>query len=179
MTTAALLGDDEQVKTIRHMIDSWIIANRGKMAEYGIAALVLHGSNRALRYVEGYSRKYVAKKPNLGAAALAALEAVARQQNITLHELGDRLVPDFGFDGLFKHFSAGREEYRAFIDSKFKLAFFNEDNKKLKSVPAAATAEQKQEFKELTKEVKEVVKAQSSRLEYYLVIQRKWTTQQW
>lgn len=179
LTAAALLSNEAQVDTIRLLVDKWVEAGRYKMAEYGIAALALQGSNKAMRWVEWYSRKYSSKKANVGAAALAALEAAAEQQGITLHELGDRLVPDFGFNGLFKTFTAGGDEYRAFIDSKFKLTFFNEDNKKLKSLPASATEEQKQEFKTVTKEVREIVKSQSSRLEYYLVTQRKWTFAQW
>lgn len=179
LTATALLGSEAQVDAIRLLVDKWVEAGRYKMAEYGISALALQGSNKAMRWVEWYSRKYSSKKANVGAAALTALEAAAEQQGITLHELGDRLVPDFGFDGLFKIFTAEGDEYRAFIDSKFKLTFFNEDNKKLKSLPAAATEEQKQEFKTVTKEVREIVKSQSSRLEYYLITQRKWTFAQW
>ena len=179
MTIAAALGTHEEVDAIRIQVDKWLEASRYKMAEYGIGALALQGSNKAMRWVEWYSRKYSSKKANVGAAAFAALEAAAERQGITLHELGDKIVPDFGFEGLFKTFTAGGEEYRAFVDSKFKLTFFNEDNKRLKSLPSSATPEQQQEFKAIAKEVREVVKAQSPRLEYYLITQRKWTTGQW
>ena len=103
----------------------------------------------------------------------------AEELGITIHELGDCVVPDFGFNGLFKHFIVDSDEYRAFIDSKFKIAFFNEDNKKLKAIPAAADVAIKEEFKSISKEVRDIVKSQSSRLEYYLIIQRKWNKEQW
>lgn len=176
---AALLGNDSVVDKIRVTINKWIDENRYKMAEYGVGALALQGSDKALRWVEWYSRKYKNKKANVGAAALVALEIAAEELGITIHELGDRIVPDFGFDGLFKHFVIDGEEYRAFIDSNFKIAFFNENNKKLKSLPAAAGAELKEEFKAIGKEVRDIVRSQSSRLEYYLIIQRRWNYEPW
>jgi hypothetical protein len=179
MALAALLGNDAVVDKIRLTTNKWMDENRYKMAEHGVGALALQGSDKALRWVEWYSRKYKSKKANVGTAALVALETAAEELGITIHELGDRVVPDFGFDGLFKHFIVDGDEYRAFIDSKFKIAFFNEDNKKLKTIPAAADAALKEGFKAIAKEVRDIVKSQSSRLEYYLIIQRKWNKEQW
>jgi len=174
-----LFGNDDLISMLVKAIDEWIEGNRKAMAELGIQALALHSSNKALRWIEWYSRKYKSKKPNIGEAALLALENAAQEQGITIHELGDRIVPDFGFEGLFRHFQVNGEEYRAFIDSNFKIAFFNEDNKKIKTIPAAADTAIKDEFKYITKEIRDIVKSQSSRLEYYLIIQRRWTHEQW
>lgn len=179
LALSALLGNEAVADKIRITIDKWIEGSRFKMAEYGVGALALQGSNKALRWVELYSRKYRAKKANVGAAALAALEAAAEELNITVFELGDRIVPDFGFTGLFREFVIDGENYRAFIDTNFKIAFFNDDNKKLKAIPASADSALKEEFKAIAKEVRDVVKSQSSRLEHYLVVQRRWNTQQW
>ncbi|MBX3254123.1 MAG: DUF4132 domain-containing protein [Chitinophagaceae bacterium] len=179
MAIAGLLGDDAVVDKIRTTINGWMEENRYKMAEYGVGALALQGSDKALRWVEWYSRKYRTKKANVGAAALQALETAAEELGISIHELGDRIVPDFGFEGLFKHFEINGAPYRAFIDSNFKIAYFNEDDKKLKSLPAAAGKELKDEYKDIAKEVRDVVKSQSPRMEYYLIIQRRWTKDQW
>jgi hypothetical protein len=149
------------------------------MAEHGVGALALQGSDKALRWVEWYSRKYKSKKANVGNAALLALEAAAEELGISTHELGDRIIPDFGFEGLFRHFTVGDEGYRAFIDSKFKIAFFTDDNKKLKAIPSAASTELKDEFKAIAKEIRDITKSQSSRLEYYLIIQRRWDIDKW
>jgi len=179
MALAALLGNDAIVDKIRITTNKWIDEGRYKMAEHGVGALAIQGSDKALRWVEWYSRKYKSKKANVGAAALVALETAAEELGITIHELGDRVVPDFGFDGLFKTFTVDGDEYRAFIDSNFKMAFFDEENKKMKAIPAATDAAIKEEFKAIAKEVRDIVKSQSSRLEYYLIIQRKWTLDQW
>jgi hypothetical protein len=179
LALSALLGNEAVADKIRITIDKWIEDSRFKMAEYGVGALALQGSNKALRWVELYSRKYKTKKANVGAAALVALEAAAEELNITVFELGDRIVPDFGFEGLFKEFTIAGDNYRAFIDSYFKIAFFNDDNKKLKAIPANAADELKDEFKAIAKEVRDIVKSQSSRLEHYLVVQRRWNKEQW
>lgn len=179
LAAAALLGNDEVTDKLRIITNTWIEEGRYKMAEHGVGALALQGSDKALRWVEWYSRKYRSKKANVGAAALVALEQAAEELNISTHELGDRIVPDFGFDGLYKSFTIGNEVYRAFIDSKFKLAFFNEDNKQLKALPAAADASLKEEFKAIAKEVRDVVKSQSPRMEYYLIVQRRWSFAAW
>lgn len=179
LALAALLGGEDVVDKIRSITNAWIEEKRIKMAEYGVGALALQGSDKALRWVEWYSRKYKTKKANVGAAALQALEDAAEEQGITVHELGDRVVPDFGFDGLYKEFDAAGETYRAFIDGSFKLCFFNEEAKKLKALPAAAPAAVKEEFKAIGKEVRDVVKSQSGRMEYYLLVQRKWKAEAW
>ena len=179
MALVAFTGNDEIVDKLRAAINDWIDSGRKVMSEYGIGALAIQGSNRALRWVEWYSRKFRSKKSYVGETAVKALQNAADELGITMNELGDRIVPDFGFEGLFKTFIAGGEEYRAFIDSKFKLAFFNEDNKKIKSVPASADVALKEEFKNIAKEVKDVVKSQSLRLEHYLVTQRTWKMLEW
>ncbi|HYO20811.1 MAG TPA: HEAT repeat domain-containing protein, partial [Flavisolibacter sp.] len=179
MALAALLGNDDVVDKIRVSTNSWIDEGRVKMAEYGVGALALQGSNKALRWVEWYSRKYKTKKANVGTAALQALEDAAEELGITVHELGDRVVPDFGFNGLFKTFAICNEEYRAFIDSNFKLCFFNEDGKKLKALPAAADAALKEDFKALGNEVRDMVRSQSGPMQYYILMQRKSSVESW
>jgi hypothetical protein len=179
LTLAALLGNEGIVDKLRAAINKWIDEGRYKMAEYGVGALALQGSDRALRIVEWYSRKYQNKKANVGAAASAALEIAAVELGISVYELGDRIVPDFGFEGLFKSFDINGAVYRAFIDSNFKIAFFDEDNRKIKSLPAGAPQEIKEELKSIAKEVRDITKSQSSRLEYYLIIQRRWSFAKW
>ena len=179
LALAALLGDDDIVDKLKASTIAFADGARNKMAEYTVGALAIHGSDKALRWVEFFSRKYKSKRANVGVAALAALEIAAAELNISTHELGDKIVPNFGFDGLFKTFEVSNEAYRAFIDSNFKMAYFNEDNKKLKALPSGTDAELVAELKVIAKEVKDIVKSQTPRLEYYLIIQRKWSTVAW
>jgi hypothetical protein len=179
LTLGAMLGGDNEVAFLQRNVVSFVDSNRGKMAENVVKALALQGSQRALRAVEFFSRKYKTKNKNIGAAALEAFDVAAEELGMTPYELADSVIPDFGFDGLFKEFEANKETYRAFIGNDFKLAFLDEDNKTLKALPKGTSAELKEEFKEIGKEIRDIVKSQSSRLEQYLVIQRRWSVDKW
>jgi hypothetical protein len=197
LALAGLLGDDEVVQTLRSTVQRWAENTlkwfqddkgtwqqsgegaRLKMAEYAVGALALIGSNKALRAVEFFSRKYRSKNKNIGEAAKNALKTAAEELGISPYELADSIIPDFGFDGLFKTFDIKGAEYRAFIDNDFKLAYFDENNKKLKSPPKGTPEELKTEFKEIAKEVRDIVRSQSDRLEQYMVIGRRWTKENW
>jgi len=197
LALAGLLGDDEVVQTLRSTVQrwaentlKWIQDDKGtwqqtgegarlKMAEYAVGALALIGSNKALRAVEFFSRKYRSKNKNIGEAAKNALKTAAEELGISPYELADSIIPDFGFDGLFKSFDIKGSEYRAFIDNDFKLAYFDDNNKKLKSPPKGTPDDLKNEFKEIAKEVRDIVRSQSDRLEQYMVIGRRWTKENW
>jgi Domain of unknown function (DUF4132) len=179
LTLGGLFGDDEIIDLMKRKVNEFAEGSRGKMAEYTVKALALQGSTKALRAVEFFSRKYKNKNKNIGAAANESFGIVAEEFGITPYDLADSIIPNFDFDGLFREFEAGGESYRAFINTDFKIAYFNEDNKLMKSPPKAISKELAEEFKEISKEIRDIVKSQSGRLEQYLVIQRKWNAERW
>jgi predicted hydrolase (HD superfamily) len=179
LTLGGLLGDNDTIDLLKSRVTQWADASRGKMAEYAVKALALSGTNKALRMVEFFSRKYKSKNKNIGEAARQAFVIAAEELGVTAYELADSIIPDFGFDGLFREFTVKDEPFRAFIDNNFKLAYLNEDNKLMKSPPKGTDKELVEEFKEIGKEIRDIVKSQSSRLEQYLVIQRKWPVEKW
>jgi hypothetical protein len=179
LTLAGRLGDDATVALLQAKVTQWADAARGKMAEYATKAIALAGTNKALRAVEFFSRKYKSKNKNIGEAAQQAFVVAAEEMGITPYELADSIIPDFGFGGLFREFHANGEPYRAFVDNQFKLAYLDEDGKVLKSPPRGTDKALTEEFKEIGKEIKDIVKSQSGRLEQYLVTQRKWPADRW
>lgn len=179
MTLTALLGDDELAETLREDIQLWITTKRLKMAEHGVGALALHGSNKALREVEFFSRRYKFRKGVVGAAALKALEQTAAERGVTLHELVDSLVPEFGFNGLYRFFEVKGETYRAFLDHNFKPAYLNDKGRRLKAIPVATPRETRNAFKALSKEMADTIRLQTQRLELFLEEQRKWSVAKW
>jgi hypothetical protein len=179
LTLAGLLGSDEIMHGLNSLFKKSVADKRVKMAEYVIGALAMVGSDKALRIVEVIYRKFANKKPALSKAAQDALIAAATELSITMDELADRIIPNFDFDGLYKKFTVDGEEYRAFINAEFKLNYFTEDNKVRKSLPTAASKELKTEFKEIEKEVNDVIRSQSGRLEKYMLEDRRWPVEQW
>jgi hypothetical protein len=179
LTLAGLLGDADTIDLLKSKVGQWAEAGRGKMAEYAVKAIALAGTNKALRAVEFFSRKYKNKNKNIGEAAQQAFAIAAEEMGITPYELADSIIPDFGFVGLFREFEVNNEPFRAFIDNDFKLGYLNEDGKVFKSVPKNTDKLLVEEFKEIGKEVRDIVKSQSNRLEQYLVTQRKWSSDKW
>jgi hypothetical protein len=179
LTTAGQLGGNEILPTINNIFRQNLADKRIKMAEYTVEALGMVGTNKALRQVEVISRKLANKRPSVSEKAKVVLEAAATELNISADELSDRIIPDFEFEGLYKSFIVDNETFRAFINTDFSLTYFDEDNKIKKTLPKGATSELKAEFKEIEKELKEVVKGQKGRLEKYLVEERRWSVEAW
>lgn len=179
LTLGAILGGNDEVELLRRKVPEFAKGNHRFLAENIVKALAMNGSKKALRWIELFSRKFQSKSKNVGEAAEEALRIAAEERGITLFELMDETIPDFGFVGLFREFEAGGERYRAFIDTNFQLVFLNESNRLLKSPPKGASEDLKSEFKEIGKEIRDIVKSQSDRMEQYLVTQRKWPAERW
>lgn len=179
LSTGGQMGGNEILPILNTIFKKNMEDKRYKMAEYSVEAIAMVGTDKALRIVEVISRKFASKRPSVSERAIQALDAAALELNITADELADRIVPDFGFDGLFKPFKVGEDEYRAFVNSDFNLCFFDEDNKMRKAVPKETPSDLKKEFKEIEKEIRDIVKTQSSRLENCLTDSRHWKAKQW
>lgn len=180
---AGLLGDDAVAQELRSQTIKWADSGRGKMGEYSVHALALLGSDRALRSVGDFARRYQNKQKNVGAAAEEAFGTAARELGIGPAELGDRLVPSFDFD-------EQRQRVFALDDKKAESTLtvqlgldhkltYTIAGKTTKSVPKAVPADIKAELKTLAKELTEVVRAQAARLEDQMVIQRRWPVKRW
>ena len=178
---AGLLGDDRIVPILNQQIRQWADSSRGKMAEYAVEALALLGTDAALLTVDALAIRYRAKNKNVGRAAVEAFAAAAENLGITPDELGDRVVPWLGFEpGQKRIIDCGAKKVEARIGSDLKLQFIDlEKNKPVASLPKSAPKEVLAEFKELGATLREVVKAQTLRLENLMVRQQRWPVERW
>lgn len=179
LTLCGLLGGDLVLNKLDALFRKSITDKRLKMAEYVLGALAMIGTDKALRIIEVISRKYASKKPKLSAAALVALDVAAAELGLTKDQLADRIIPDFGFEGMYKSFEVGGENYRAFIGKDFKLQYFNEDNKMRKSLPRNTDKLTRSAFRTIEKELRVIAKSQAGRLEKYLCEERTWSVEEW
>ncbi len=177
LSLAGLLGDDQLLDKLKTLFRS-LEKRRVKMAQYVIEAVASIGSDRALRFIEFVSRKYH-RKISLLEKAEHLFERAAKDRGVELDDLSEIIMPDFGFDGLFKTIDINGEEVRVFVADDFKLHFITEENKIRKSIPNAASADLKIELKFIQKEIREVTKIQKERLEKCMVMERKWTFTDW
>lgn len=181
LAVAGLLGDDRIVPILSQQIREWADSSRGKMAEYGVEALALLGSDAALLTVDALAIRYRSKNKNVGKAAVEAFAAAAEHLGITTDELGDRVVPWLGFEpGQKRIIDCGAKKVEVRIGSDLKLQYIDlEKNKPIASLPKAAPKEVLAEFKELGATLREVVKAQTLRLENLMVRQQRWPVDRW
>ncbi|NIG54606.1 DUF4132 domain-containing protein [Chitinophaga sp. Cy-1792] len=179
LATAALTGGEELGNALRESIGSWINNRRPRQAEHGLAALALHAAKKSLQVVEKYARKYTTRRIALGNAARQALSRSAAELGLTMHELGDRIVPDLEFEGLVKPFINKDETWKGMVDLDFRIGYLNRRNRRMKTPPGQTTALVKRFFKTTQKNLPELAKLQASRLEQFLITQRSWSAAQW
>lgn len=177
-------GGLKMIDELMRNIKEWSESMRGAIAAETVWALSLNGSNEALMNVDNMSRKF--KHKRVRAAAAEALAAAADTLGITTEELADRIVPDLGFDrNLCRVFDYGKRQFNVYLKPSLEMEVFSGD-KQIKTLPKPGTTDDKDtaeaaynEFKEVKKQLKNVVAAQRARLEYVLMCDRKWTSENW
>ncbi len=180
----AIHGGQKMVDTLIRNIKEWSEAMRSAIAAETVFALALNGSNEALMSVDNMSRKF--KNKRVRAAAVEAMASAADTLGITTEELADRIVPDLGFDkDLCRVFDYGKRQFNVYLKPSLEMEIFAGD-KQIKALPKPGTTDDKEtaeaaynEFKEMKKQLKNVVTAQRARLEYVLMCDRKWTSENW
>jgi hypothetical protein len=181
LALGGLLGDSRIIPPLLSRIPDWCENSRHKLAEYAAQAISLLPGNEPLMVLDALSNRYRSKFKNVGKACTAAFNAAAAARGITPDELGDLVVPDFGFDGEgIRRFDWDGGGASAELGADFKLSWFDPDTDKAwKSLPANAPAAVKDEVKTLGKLLREAVKGQTARLEMTLVRQRRWPVARW
>jgi hypothetical protein len=181
LTLGGLLGDNQVITLLLPRINDWCENSRHKLAEYAAQAISLLPGNEPLMVLDTLSNRYRSKFKNVGKACAEAFNAAATARGITTDELGDLVVPDFGFDSDgIRRFDWDGGGASAELGADFKLTWFDPDTDKVwKSLPASAPEEIKTEVKTLTKLLREALKGQTARLEMTLVRQRRWPVVRW
>lgn len=181
LTLGGLLGDNRIITMLLPRIQGWCENSRHKLAEYAAQAISLLPGDEPLMVLDTLASRYRSKFKNVGKACAAAFNAAATARGITADELGDMVVPDFGFDADgIRQFDWQGGGVSAELTPDFKLTWFDpESEKSWKSLPATAPDDIKTEVKTLTKLLRETVKGQTARLEMTLVRQRRWPVARW
>ncbi|MDE6025417.1 MAG: DUF4132 domain-containing protein [Lachnospiraceae bacterium] len=182
---AGIHGGTQIVEIMKHQIDEWAKNSRGAIAAEAVKALALNSSPTALLMVDGIARRY--KYRQVRAAASKALEFAAEQLGLSTEELADRIVPDLGFNEQHERiFDYGERKFKVYITPALEIEIYDENDKKLKNMPAPGkrdnevlAAESYAEFKQMKKQMKATVANQKLRLEAALSTERKWQTDKW
>ena len=181
----AIHGGMEVLTVLGQCIKEWAENSRGAIAAEAVNAMVLNGSSQALMQIDHMAHKF--KHKQVKKAAVQALEHAAEELGITSEELGDRIVPNLGFDqNMEQIYDYGTRKFRVYLTPSLELEIFDEDGKKRKSMPAPGTKDDAQkaklantEFKQMKKQLKSIVAMQKFRLENALLSGRCWDTEGW
>ena len=182
---SAIHGGHAIVDRLKHEIDEWAKNARGAIASDAVKAMALNDSPTALLVVDGIARKY--KHKQVRTAAGLALENAAKELGLTTEELADKIVPDLGFnENMERIFDYGERKFKVYITSALEIEVYDENDKKLKNIPAPGkkddevkAAEAYTEFKQMKKQMKTTIATQKQRLELALSIERKWKADKW
>src|SRR5262249_21519687 len=157
-------------------IRQWADGRAQSAAQNAVQALALLGSDAALLTIDSVALRYRTKRKNVGEAATAAFAAAAERLGLTTDELGDRVGPWLGFGpGKPRVIDCGGRKLEVRIGPDFKLKYHDLDkNKPVASLPKTAPKEVQAELKEAGAVLREVVKAQVTRLENLMVRQQRW-----
>ena len=180
----AVHGGIPMVRVFMQNIKAWAESMRSAIAANAVKAMALGGSSEALMNIDNMSRKF--KNKAVRAAAGEAMLSAADALGITTEELADRIVPDLGFDeNKCREFDYGPRQFKVYITPTLELEIMNGD-KKVKTLPKPGANDDPDkskaaydDFKELKKQLKNVITAQRARLEYVLMCDRKWTQEKW
>ena len=182
---AAIHGGHTMIEMILQCIKEWAENLRGAMAGEAVKALALNGSAEALMHVDNMAHKF--KHKQVKKAALQALDNAAEELGITSEELGDRIVPNLGFDeNMERSFDYGSRIFKVYLTPTLELEVFDEDGKKRKTMPAPSKKDEEEkakqsnaEFKQMKKQLKNVISIQKLRLENALLADRRWKAEAW
>ena len=178
-------GDERVLEDLAKAIKEWQKKAKPK-AITALEAMAGIDTIEALSQVETYTAKR-GNSWSIRDAAYKALRAAGRRRGVTLAEMIDLLIPDFGMGPEGLELDVGPRMYRVQLANDLSLRVTNSETGKVtKSLPKARTDEDadKREaaegkFKILKKNIRSVAKQQARRMEDALVGRKTWNPESW
>ncbi len=175
------LGNDTSALKLAPMIRHWPGESQHARAVAGLGCLREIGTDTALMQINGIAQKV--KFQGIKTQAKQSMEAIAADRKMSRDELEDRIVPDCGLDERgSKVFDFGNRQFHLALADNLKPMIKDADHKLKADLPkpnskddAAKAAEAIADWKLLKKQLAEVVKIQTLRLEQVMVNDRRWS----
>ncbi|MFG3342638.1 DUF4132 domain-containing protein [Glycomyces sp. NPDC048151] len=173
-------ADDYAVRRLDALIREWPGQSQNRKAVRGLEVLGGVGSEAALRTVHAIAQK--AKFKALKRTATEQIEVIAERLELTLDQLGDRLVPDFGLaeDSLVLDY--GPRSFTIKFDEALKPYVIDGLGKRKASAPKPNAKDDPElaqpayeRFAALRKDLKATAAEQVKRLETAMGTARTWT----
>ncbi len=174
------LGGDMCALKLTPLVRNWPGESQHQRAVFGLDCLRGIGTDTALMQLNGIAQKL--KFKGLKDRAAKAMEAIAKEKNLTREQLEDRIVPDCDLDARgTRVFDFGPRQFRFVLGPDMKAMVKDPEGKVKTDLPKAGTKDDAAKAKEATdawklmkKQVKEVATIQARRLEQAMVTGRRW-----
>ena len=178
------LGSDSTALKIAPLIRQWPGENYHQRAVLGLDVLRAIGTDTALMLLNGIATKlrYQALKDK----ANSCMDAIAQARKMTREQLEDRIVPtcDLNQDAS-RSFDFGSRKFKLLIGPDLLPMILDADGVPKSDLPKPNSSDDKElansaidEWKLLKKQLKEIIKIQSARLEEAMIVQRQWKTEE-
>ncbi|GIE78560.1 hypothetical protein Aph02nite_45100 [Actinoplanes philippinensis] len=177
----ALTGDDDTVRRLAPIIRAWPGEGGHARAVTGLDVLREIGSEVALMHLHSIAQKV--RFAGLKHAARERIDVVAGELGLTAEQLADRLVPDLGLDARGRlTLDYGPRRFVVGFDEQLKPYVADDDGMRRKDLPKPGARDDEalasaayQTFATLKKDVRQVAADLIHRLETAMVVQRRWT----
>ncbi len=181
MLSLGLLGGDGTALQLAPYIRKWPGESQHQRAVVGLNCLRAIGSDTALMQINSIGQK--AQYNAIKQAARKAIDVIAAERGMTKDQLDDRIIPDCGLDDDGRRiFDFGARKFTFALDSDLKPQIRDEAGKLKSNLPKPIKTDDTQlaeqavlEWKLIKKQVREVAKVQSGRLEQALLGKRRWS----
>jgi len=181
LMSIGLLGSDASALQLAPYIRRWPGESQHQRAVLGLNCLRAIGSDTALMQINSIGQK--AQYNAIKQAARKAIDAIAAERGMTKDQLDDRIIPDCGLDEDGRRvFDFGTRKFTFVLDSDLKPQIRDEVGKLKSDLPKPTKSDDTQlseqallEWKLIKKQVREVAKVQSGRLEQALLSKRRWS----
>ena len=182
-----LLRDGTPITALTELIDKWMF---GTAAERDRAPLVLEVLKRMNTSASLTAlAKYAAdeRSPKTREAASHWLHAAANERKVTIHELEDRIVPNYGLDeDGHRTFSYGPRSFELVLGEGFYPRLRDEDGKLHKSPPRSRKSDDgdmveqtRHAWKLLSEQLTEGLRFHRKRYERHMIDRREWSMEDW
>lgn len=174
-------ADEDTVRRLTALTREWPGENQSRKAVRGLEVLGAIGTDAALRAVHDLSQR--AKFKALKQTATEQIEVIADRLDLSLDQLGDRLVPDFGLDAdAATVLDYGPRRFTIRFDEGLKPSLVDDAGKARASAPKPNAKDDPElaqaayeRFTLLRKELKAAAADQVKRLESAMVTGRTWS----
>ncbi len=179
--------DDKYLIFLKDYITQLIQSYRGAAASKIVPIIASFKTTKAIQLLDHLTLKKNAKDARVNRAALASLDSMAKEMNLTKEDLLDYIIPTFGFskEGII-NLDFGPRQFEIKLLADLSLSIVDNKGKKFKNLPKVGKNDDSEKgneatklFKSIKKDLKKQVKLEKNRLERGFSTARVWSGKSW